>query len=84
MMMVVYVLPIAGTKTHMEDTWMPKTVEDLRAAVEACAEGDKKCVDDAKRDFTRDGGKQGKQEGGKVFSDTTGGKVFVTDGGKVF
>jgi hypothetical protein len=68
----------------LEDKGMPnQTVEELRAAIEACNDN-KKCIDDAKKDFTKDGGKEGKQEGGKVFSDTAGGKVFVTDGGKVF
>ena len=41
-------------------------------------------VNKCKRDFVREGGTEGQQEGGKVFSDTTGGKVFVTEGGKVF
>ena len=63
---------------------MPKTVEDLSAAIEACAEGDTKCINNAKRDFSHAGGEAGQQEGGKVFTDPTGGKVFVTDGGKVF
>jgi hypothetical protein len=40
----------------------------------------KKCEDD----FVAAGGTAGGAEGGKVFSDTSGGKVFITDGGKVF
>ena len=84
MMMVVYVLPTAGRNAVWEDTRMPnQTVEDLRAAIEACND-DKQCINKAKADFEKDGGQKGKQEGGKVFSDTAGGKVFVTDGGKVF
>lgn len=48
------------------------------------AKGDKQKIDKAKDDFVAEGGTKGPQEGGKVFTDTTGDTIFVTDGGKVF
>jgi hypothetical protein len=59
------------------------TVDELKQKIAACG-NDKKCIKDAQDAFVASGGTRGKPEGGKVFSDTTGGKVFVTDGGKVF
>ena len=61
-----------------------QTVEEFAAALNACAEGDTACVKKAKLDFVKGGGTQGAQQGGKVFTDPAGGKVFVTTGGKVF
>ncbi len=61
---------------------MPKTVKDLRTDIEACK--NKTCIDTAIAAFEQDTGKKGKQEGGKVFSDSAGGQIFVTTGGKVF
>ena len=48
------------------------------------ANGNKQKIDKAKDDFVAEGGTKGPQEGGKVFTDSTGEAVFVTDGGKVF
>ena len=62
---------------------MAQTVEDLRKCIED-AKGNKGKIKQCKKDFTDDGGAEGKQEGGKVFSDANEGEVFVTDGGKVF
>ena len=64
---------------------MPKqTVDELAACLDSCAEGDTACVKQCKLDFVKGGGTQGAQQGGKVFTDPDGGKVFVTTGGKVF
>jgi hypothetical protein len=59
------------------------TVEELAQCVEA-ANGNNGQIKKCEKDFTDAGGTAGAQEGGKVFSDTSGGKVFVTEGGKVF
>jgi len=48
------------------------------------AKGDNQKIDKAKKDFVDEGGTKGPQEGGKVFTDTSGDTIFVTDGGKVF
>lgn len=59
---------------------MSETVAQLEACLAAAKnEGDrKKCM----KDFTDSGGKE---DGGKVFSDTSGGQIATTtDGGKVF
>jgi hypothetical protein len=56
------------------------TVDELAKCIADHPDGIKKC----EKDFVKAGGAEGGQEGGKVFSDTNGGKVFVTDGGKVF
>jgi len=60
-----------------------QTVADLRACIVA-ANGHKGQINKCEKDFTDGGGSAGTQEGGKVFTDPNGGKVFVTDGGKVF
>jgi hypothetical protein len=62
-----------------------QTVADLKKNVKDC-KGDQKCITDAEDSFVSPagGGTKGPQEGGKVFSDSTGGKVFITTGGKVF
>ena len=62
-----------------------QTVADLRKAVKAC-KGDPQCITDAENSFVSPagGGTKGPQEGGKVFTDSTGAKVFITTGGKVF
>ena len=65
---------------------MPKqTVADLKKAIKAC-NGDQNCITNAENLFVSaaGGGTKGPQEGGKVFTDSTGGKVFITTGGKVF
>jgi hypothetical protein len=61
-------------------------VAELKACVEACADGDDACVTACKTTFRGKGGKASKEitEGGKVFTDAKGGKVFVSNGGKVF
>lgn len=59
------------------------TVEELAQCIEA-ANGNKGQINKCEKDFKDAGGTEGAQQGGKVFSDTNGGKVFVTDGGKVF
>jgi hypothetical protein len=59
------------------------TVDQLAQHI-ADAKGNPGKINQAKRDFVLAGGTEGAQQGGKVFSDTNGGKVFVTDGGKVF
>jgi hypothetical protein len=58
------------------------TVEELAVCIEAA--GNNGAINQCKKDFKDAGGHEGHQEGGKVFSDPNGGKVFVTDGGKVF
>ena len=67
---------------------MPKQkVKDLTRCVNACAEGDQACLDACYRAFESaagGGASQDPQEGGKVFTDSDGGKVFITFGGKVF
>ena len=61
-----------------------QTVADLKKAIKDC-KNDKTCIADAEEAFVTDGGgTKGPQEGGKVFSDSAGGKVFITTGGKVF
>ena len=62
---------------------MAQTVGDLAACI-AAANGNKGQIKQCEKAFTDSGGTEGPQEGGKVFSDTTGGKVFVTADGKVF
>jgi hypothetical protein len=59
------------------------TVEELAQCI-AAANGNKGQIKQCEKDFVDDGGTEGSQEGGKVFSDPAGGKVFVTEGGKVF
>jgi hypothetical protein len=59
------------------------TVDELAQCI-ARANGIPGKIRKCQKDFTDAGGSAGQQEGGKVFSDTNGGKVFVTDGGKVF
>ncbi len=59
------------------------TVDELAQKIKE-ADGNPGHIRRAERDFVDDGGTEGPPEGGKVFSDTNGGKVFVTDGGKVF
>ena len=62
-----------------------QTVAELKKKVKAC-NGDQQCITDAENSFVSaaGGGTKGPQEGGKVFTDSTGGKVFITTGGKVF
>jgi hypothetical protein len=62
---------------------MAQTVEDLAQCV-TDANGNKGKIKQCQKDFVDSGGSEGAQDGGKVFSDTTGNSVFVTDGGKVF
>jgi hypothetical protein len=62
---------------------MEMTVEELDQCIVA-ANGNKNKIKDCEKQFTDSGGTIGSQEGGKVFTDPNGGKVFVTDGGKVF
>jgi hypothetical protein len=59
------------------------TVEELAQCI-ADADGNNGKINKCQKDFKDGGGTEGPQEGGKVFSDTNGGKVFVTNGGKVF
>ena len=69
----------------MED---PSTANDQKVLADL-----KKCMKDANRDpngmaacqttFEHEGGTS-EADGGKVFTSLNGGKVFVTDGGKVF
>ena len=59
------------------------TAEELAQCIEA-ANGNNQQIRDCKKKFKEAGGTEGAAQGGKVFSDTSGGKVFVTDGGKVF
>ena len=59
------------------------TVEDLARCIEA-ANGNTGKIKACEREFTGGGGTEGPKEDGKIFSDTNGGKVFVTEGGKVF
>ena len=59
------------------------TVDELAQCI-ADHQGDDHAIRQCERDFVRAGGNEGGKEGGKVFSDTTGGKVFVTTDGKVF
>ena len=59
------------------------TVDELAQCI-AAANGNKGQIKQCEKDFTDAGGNAGAQEDGKVFSDTTGGKVFVTVDGKVF
>jgi hypothetical protein len=65
----------------VEDTEM--TVDELATCV-ADAGGNKNKIKKCEDDFVAAGGTASASEGGKVFSDPNGGKVFVTDGGKVF
>ena len=59
------------------------TVDELAQCIVA-ANGNKGQINKCEKDFTDAGGNAGAQQDGKVFSDTTGGKVFVTADGKVF
>jgi len=59
------------------------TAEELATCIEA-ANGNKGKINQCEKDFKEAGGTEGGQQGGKVFTDPQGGKVFVTDGGKVF
>ena len=59
------------------------TVDELAQCI-AAANGNKGQIKKCEKDFTDARGHEGGQEDGKVFSDTTGGKVFVTADGKVF
>jgi hypothetical protein len=59
------------------------TVDELAQCI-ANHQGNPGQIKKCEKDFVEAGGGQGAHEGGKVFSDTNGGKVFVTDGGKVF
>ena len=66
---------------------MPKAdVKALAACVQKCKEGDTACVNACETDFLNNGGTASSDtvEGGKVFTDPNGGKVFITNGGKVF
>ena len=65
----------------MEDTEL--TVDELAQKVEE-ANGNPGKIRQAEKAFVDAGGTESAPQGGKVFSDTNGGKVFVTDGGKVF
>jgi hypothetical protein len=58
-------------------------VADLKKCIKDC-KGDQTCITDCEDSFIADGGTKGPQEGGKVFTDSEGGKVFITTGGKVF
>ena len=59
------------------------TIDELAQKVKE-ANGNPGKIKQAEKDFVGDGGTESAPQGGKVFSDTNGGKVFVTDGGKVF
>jgi hypothetical protein len=59
------------------------TVDQLAQCI-AAANGNNGAINKCKKDFVDAGGAESGQQGGKVFSDPNGGKVFVTDGGKVF
>ena len=60
-----------------------QTVTDLKKKVKAC-NGDPQCIAAAEAAFVSPTG-GGTQEGGKVFTDSLGDKVFITtNGGKVF
>jgi hypothetical protein len=65
----------------MEDRQV--TVEELAKCI-ADANGNQGKIKKCQKDFTDGGGTEGPEDGGKIFSDTNGGKVFVTNGGKVF
>ena len=60
-----------------------QTIADLVQCI-ANAGGNKAKIKKCEDDFVAGGGTVGAQPGGKVFSDTIGGKVFVTTDGKVF
>jgi hypothetical protein len=77
----VYFLSTAGSGKAVEEKQV--TVEELAKCI-ADANGNKGKIKQCQRDFTDGGGTEGPQEGGKVFTDTKGGKVFVTDDGKVY
>ena len=59
------------------------TVDELAQCI-ADHQGKPGQIRQCEKDFTDAGGHAGAQEDGKVFTDTTGGKVFVTTDGKVF
>ena len=60
------------------------TVDDLAQCI-ADHQGNPGQIRQCEKDFVKaNPGGEGAQEGGKVFTDVNGGKVFVTDGGKVF
>ena len=59
------------------------TADELAQCITG-ANGDKDQIRQCEKDFKDAGGHEGGKEDGKVFSDTTNGKVFVTTDGKVF
>ncbi len=59
------------------------TADELAQCI-AAANGNKGQINKCEKDFKDAGGNEGAKEDGKVFSDTIGGKVFVTENGKVF
>jgi hypothetical protein len=59
-----------------------RKVSTLTACVNACAVGNLQCVADCENVFmTGDGNTVVFVTGGKVFKDTVGGKVFISDAG---
>lgn len=59
-----------------------KNVASLRTCVNACAVGNLQCVEDCENVFmTGQGNTVAFANGGKVFYDTQGGKVFVNANG---
>jgi hypothetical protein len=61
-----------------------KNVASLTNCVNACAVGDLQCVADCENAFmTGQGNTVAFITGGKVFYDTQGGKVFISDSGTI-
>ena len=61
-----------------------KNVASLKNCVNACATGDLVCATTCEDVFLLgDGNTVVKVNGGKVFRDTVGGKVFINDSGQV-
>ena len=59
-----------------------KNVASLTRCVNACAVGDTACVDNCENEFmTGQGNTVAFVNGGKVFYDTVGGKVFINASG---
>ena len=59
------------------------TVDELAQCI-ADHQGNPGQIRQCEKDFVKAGGAESAPEDGKVFSDTTGGKVFITTDGKVF
>ena len=62
----------------MEDASMANThtVADLTRCIKAC-KADQACETACEDSFLADGGKVFERDGGKVFTDKDGGKVFI-------